>query len=321
MPRWQTVPVLHLRVVTPTDRSDAVLGILRADVGATGLVLLRGAALDPVGDVISCAIAREAANGIIGELVELGLRADGLISLEQLDTSLSDAADRAEQAAPGHGQDAVVWEQVSDSVSEESALSWTYLAFIVIATAIAGVGVLLDQPILIVGAMVVGPEFGPLAGLCVAIAHRRLDVFRRSLRALLIGFPVAIGSVVLLTLLGRATGLVEHDMFDRTRPLTDFISRPDTFSFIVAFLAGAAGVLSLTSAKSGALIGVLISVTTVPAAGNAAVAIAMGEMGPAGGSALQLSINLSSVVVAGVLTLRLQAWAWRRSGTRSGRYT
>ena len=30
-------------------------------------------------------------------------------------------------------------------------------------------GRLLDQPILIVGAMVVGPEFGPIAGFCFAI--------------------------------------------------------------------------------------------------------------------------------------------------------
>jgi hypothetical protein len=37
---------------------------------------------------------------------------------------------------------------------------------------------------------------------------------------------------------------------------------------------GVAGVLALTSAKSGALVGVLISVTTGPAAANAAVALA-----------------------------------------------
>ncbi|MET0915285.1 MAG: DUF389 domain-containing protein [Jiangellaceae bacterium] len=37
-------------------------------------------------------------------------------------------------------------------------------------------------------------------------------------------------------------------------------------------MAGIAGILSLTAAKSGALIGVLISVTTVPAAGRSAVA-------------------------------------------------
>jgi hypothetical protein len=43
----------------------------------------------------------------------------------------------------------------------------------VVAMLIASIGVLVDQPILIVGAMVVGPEFGPLVALCVGIVARR----------------------------------------------------------------------------------------------------------------------------------------------------
>jgi hypothetical protein len=62
----------------------------------------------------------------------------------------------------------------------------------------------------------------------------------------------------------------------------------------------------LTSAKSGALIGVLISVTTIPAAANIAVGIAYGEWGEAGGAATQLVVNLSSITLAGVVTLFVQ---------------
>ena len=50
-----------------------------------------------------------------------------------------------------------------------------------LACLIAAVGIFLDSPILIVGAMIVGPEYGPLAGLSVAIVQRRRDVARRSL--------------------------------------------------------------------------------------------------------------------------------------------
>jgi uncharacterized hydrophobic protein (TIGR00271 family) len=87
------------------------------------------------------------------------------------------------------------------------------------------------------------------------------------------------------------------------RPLTSFIWKPDALSWIVGFLAGIAGMLALTSAKSGALVGVLISVTTIPAAANAAVALAYWVPSEAIGSAVQLVINLSAIVVAGTLTL------------------
>lgn len=199
-------------------------------------------------------------------------------------------------------------------VSEESEQSWTFLAFMVVATMIAGIGVLLDQTVLIIGAMVVGPEFGAVAGLCVALVRRRTALALRSVRALLVGFPVAVLATAVATLLGRAAGLVDAGMLDAAHPLTAFVSRPDAFSFVVAFLAGVVGILSLTSAKSGALIGVLISVTTIPAAGYIAVALALGE--PAGGAVLQLVINLATLVVAGVLTLLVQGALWRRTGAR-----
>jgi uncharacterized membrane protein len=72
---------------------------------------------------------------------------------------------------------------------------------------------------------------------------------------------------------------------------------------LVGFLAGIAGMLALTSAESGALVGVLISVTTIPAAANAAVALAYWVPSEAIGSVVQLVINLYANVVAGMLTL------------------
>lgn len=71
----------------------------------------------------------------------------------------------------------------------------------------------------------------------------------------------------------------------------------------MAFIAGIAGILSLTSAKSGALVGVFISVTTVPAAGNLGLALALGDGAEVGGAAAQLGINLAAIVLAGILTL------------------
>ncbi|WP_229398019.1 DUF389 domain-containing protein [Micromonospora okii] len=303
--------MLHLRVIAPPDQSSAVADLLGADPGVTHLVVLPGAARQPRGDLILCDVVRERADAVLDGLQRLGVEARGGIAADDVEMTLSAAADRAAEEAPGSGADAVVWDEVAAKTGEQTELSGTYLVLIVVATMIAGIGVLLDQPILIVGAMVVGPEFGPLAALCVALLRRDPGVVGRSVQALVVGFLAAMSATVLSTWALTAAGLVDRDMLLAARPLTDFIWRPDALSWVVGLLAGVAGMLSLTSKKSGSLVGVLISVTTVPAAANAAVAVAYGVWHEATGSALQLVINLCAIVLAGLATLAVQqVWWW-----------
>ena len=299
--------MVHLRIVAPPEAAAHALELLEGSGSVCNVILLEGAARKPAGDVILCDVAKEDASVIIEDLKELDIPAQGSIAMEFIDTQISDAADRAEKHAPGLPSDAVIWEDVEHRSQEMTALSLTFIAFMVLSMLIAAVGIMLDQPILIVGAMVVGPEFGPLAGLCVALVEKRPALVRRSLAALAVGFPTGVAVTVIATLLLDAAGLVPAEFrTDGERGLTDFISHPDFFSFFVAYIAGTAGVLSLTSAKSGALIGVLISVTTIPAAANVGLAGALGDWGEAGGAAKQLGLNLAAIVLAGVVTLFLQ---------------
>ncbi len=90
---------------------------------------------------------------------------------------------------------------------------------------------------------------------------------KRSLIALIGGFLVGGVVTIAFSLFLNAVGLVPDEFVPADHPLTSFIARPDWFSAIVALMAGAVGVLSLTNPKSSALIGVLISVTTVPGGG------------------------------------------------------
>jgi uncharacterized hydrophobic protein (TIGR00271 family) len=296
--------MIHLRLVVPEQLSDDVHALMCESDAVSSVIRLDGAAAKPRGDVILCDVAREDASVIIGDLKELGLHERGTIAVEEVDSALSRAAAEAEKAAAGLPSDAVVWEEVESRTEEQTELSASFLAFMALATMIAAVGVMIDSQVLIIGAMVVGPEFGPIAGFCVAVVHRRPDFARRSILALAIGFPVGITAAFLLTLALRAIDSAPGKLTDQ--PLTDFISSPDEFSVIVALLAGVAGVLSLTSAKSGALIGVLISVTTIPAAGNIGVAAAYGDGEEWVGAMQQLSLNLASILVAGIATLYIQ---------------
>ncbi len=308
--------VLSLRISVPEALTDDVLDVLTTADAVTGLSVVRGASIIPPGDVVTADVAREGANPVIDALRELGVHHEGAIRVEPVDTWLSHPAFVAEEEAPGASADAVVWTQVGNRAYEDSELNWTYLSFMVLATLIAGIAIVLDSSILVIGAMVLGPEFGPVAAIGVALVRRRLGLLAIATRTLVLGFVAGIAMTFFAGLLARGLGWVTYADIVGDRPQTEFIYSPDRWSFIVAVIAAAAGVLSLTSARTGGLSGVFISVTTVPAAGNIALGLAFGAWHEVWGSLAQLSLNLTGMAVAGWLTLALQQRVWQRMPAR-----
>jgi len=201
--------VLHLRLIVPVDRTDRARALLADHQGVTNVVVLPGAGVRPEGDVMLADVARESANHVLDQLAGLGLTRRGSITVQGVDLALSTDADRAEAQAPGEGSDAVVWAELAARAKEESTLSATYLSFFAVAVILAGIAVLLDSSILVVGAMIVGPEFGVLAGICAGAVLRRWPVVRRSTVALAVGFGVGIMAAVLATWLLTAVGLID----------------------------------------------------------------------------------------------------------------
>ncbi|MGA8208889.1 MAG: DUF389 domain-containing protein [Nocardioidaceae bacterium] len=303
--------MLHLQLRVPDHLTARVVEQLTGDDAVTNVGVVPDAYIKPPGTLVIADVAREGANPVVAGLRALDLHHAGSIMLTEPATLFSDAVDLAERAAPGEPDDGIVWDMVEDRVRKESVLSFAFVAFLTLATLIAGVGRLLDQPILIVGAMVVGPEFSPVAAVCVALARPRPDLLPRALGTLFAGLGAAMLVAVPLWLLARVLGLATT-ADAATGPLTDFIVRPDLWSLLIALLAGVAGVLALTTAKSGPLVGVFISVTTVPAVGTLALCLGVGVWSEIPGALIQLGVNLAGLVLAGTLTLLVQRVVWAR---------
>jgi uncharacterized hydrophobic protein (TIGR00271 family) len=308
--------VLQLRVATTSALSRAVIEALEDDPAVSSLAVMRGASIRPQGDVVFADVAREGANQVVDRLRALGVHHEGTIHLQPVQTWLSRRGFDAERRIPGSSADAVVWADVTQRAYEDSELNWTYLTFMTLATLIASIAIVLDSQILVIGAMVLGPEFVPIAALGLALVRRRRTLFGRALRTLLVGFGVSILATTAVALFARGAGWVNLADITGRRPQTDFIYSPDRWSFIVALVAAAAGVLSLTSAKVGGLSGVFISVTTVPASGNVALGLAFGAWDEVAGSGLQLLVNLTGMALAGWATLAFQQAVWGRASAR-----
>jgi uncharacterized hydrophobic protein (TIGR00271 family) len=306
--------VINVRLVVPPRLTDDISRFLAGLDTVTHVVVMPGTARSPAGDAVSFDAAREAVSSVLEGLRDRGFDADRddcVVSLQEVEAPSRRAA-LAERAAPGSPDDAIVWESVLGRARSDVQSSWSFHAFLCLATTIAAVAVITDSSVLVVGAMVVGPEFGPVSALAVGLVLARGWLARDAVRLLAVGFVTAVAVTAALALAARAGGWVSASDLLKPRPLTSYIWRPDRWSFVVALLAGAAGVLSLTAGRANALVGVFISVTTVPAAGNLALALALWQPGEIGGSLLQLGVNLAGMTVAGATVLGAQRLLTRR---------
>jgi len=308
--------LVTLRLAVPPDLTEATERLLRGDPRVCNLVIVRDGAVEPQGDAIFADVAREGAAEVLSSLADIGIGERGAISVSQLDAAPSRAARAAERAAPGSPDDGVIWHVVEEQAWEAARPSVSFHVFLCLAVALASIAVVTDSVVLVIGAMVVGPEFSLVAAICIGIVLRRWEIVRRSAFVLVWTFALSILVVGLLALVARGAGWVTTEMVAQDRPLTGFIWHPDRWSFVVALLAGMAGVLSMTTGKSSALVGVFISVTTVPAAGNLALALAVWVPQEIQGSGLQLLVNIAGMTIAGVVTLLIQRAAWGRISRR-----
>ena len=307
--------MLRVRVVSPAGLTGPLVERLTAAHGVQNLVVLPGAVRRPEGDAVHFDLSDGAANPVFRDLRELGLAGHGSISVERVDATLTAAAPAA-KAGVLRRETAPVWEMVEAVIRGGAVYAPSFYALLTIAGLIGAVGILTNSQILIVGAMVVGPEYNAIIAVALGLSIRDRPLVRDGLFALLWGFLAAIVMTFLFGLAVRASGDTPTQFLQGVRPVADLINTPNVFSVVVAILAGLVGVISLTESRANALIGVFISVTTIPAAADAGVSLAFSSWREARGSVLQLLLNIAVLIVVGAAGLSTQRMIWRRRTAR-----
>jgi uncharacterized hydrophobic protein (TIGR00271 family) len=304
--------MLHVRVASPADCTGQLVEKLSALPGVQNLVVLAHAAHRPAGDAVQFDVRDGAANPVFAILRDLGIDRDGLIAVERVDAVL----DRAATPARGSGylapEVAPVWEMVEATIRSGAVYPPSFFILLGIAGLIGAAGILTNSQILIVGAMVVGPEYNAIIAVALGLTKADRSAVRRGLLALFWGFLAAMVLTLAFGLVIRALGVTPTKYLLGIRPVSDLINTPNLFSVVVAVLAGIVGVVSLTEFRANALIGVFISVTTIPAAADVGVSVAYHGWAEARGSLLQLLLNVTILILVGALGLRAQRAIWRR---------
>jgi uncharacterized hydrophobic protein (TIGR00271 family) len=308
----------HIRVASPVGSTSRILDVLGSSTGAVNVIVLPGSARFPDGDVIECDLTPEVAHDVIHELRELGPRQRGPISVDRMDTAVIRAHREMIKPVVSHHENAPVWEVVDATIRANAVYPVSFFLLLMAAGLLAAVGILTNSQILIVAAMVVGPEYSAILGAALGITEANPRPVKRALVALGVGFSLAIIATYLFCLIIHHTVGAPRDYQLGFVPVADLISEPDLYSVVVAVIAGMVGVVSILQARASALIGVFISVTTIPAAADMGVSAAFGRWEETWGATEQLVLNVAILLAVGVAALVLQRrfWAVRTAKAR-----
>lgn len=301
-----------LHAFADPEQVDEAIAALR-ELAEVRHVMFGGITADTGKTLISAEIGAASVDETFAALQRLGIDACDL-SVSRIDFARPMTADGVVSDAVDD-QDALVWAEVADAAAENVSLRPSYLAYMIVAGVIAAFGVVERSPILIVGAMAVSPDLLPMSAACVALVARRPRLMGRAFGTLAPGLVLAVLATYVLTLFLRLTGQVSPHM-DIQQGVIGALASVNVATVGVALAAGVAGMLAFET-RASFVVGVAISVTTIPAAAYIGVAAGLGQWSGALGALTVLIVNLAMLLLSGTVTLTVQALRERARGHRA----
>jgi uncharacterized hydrophobic protein (TIGR00341 family) len=188
-------------------------------------------------------------------------------------------------------------EELYGDISKTARLTWVYAVLVILSTLVAAVGILRNNIVAIIGAMVIAPLLGPNVAFALATTLGDKMLARRAVRTNLAGIMIGLGMSALIgRFLAVDSGMPE--LLARTR-----VSLGD---IILALAAGSAAALSFTSGLVSALIGVMVAVALLPPLVTLGLLIGSGQWASAYGALLLLLTNLICINLSGVAVFLAQ---------------
>jgi len=188
----------------------------------------------------------------------------------------------------------------------------------VISAVIATAGLLLNSPATVVGSMVIAPLIGPAMSAAVGTVVDDEEMFRRGVRMQVLGVAVAIAAATLFAFALRWLALVPPGLDPLDLAEVSERLAPNVLVLVVAIGAGLAGIISLMTGVSAALVGVMIAVAAlIPPAAAVGIGIAFQIPRLVIGAGVIVAVNVLSINLSALVTLWYEGIA--RSAVPRGR--
>ena len=205
-----------------------------------------------------------------------------------------------------------VVEEISQSISSR----FDFFLLVVLSCSIATMGLLINSPAVIIGAMLVAPLMTPIIGLGLGATMGNTRLVESALWALFRGAILAVVLSALMAAINRYLPFVvlqelPQEVLSRTHP--------SPIDLVIALAGGLAAAYAMTRPNiSAALPGVAIATALMPPLCTIGIGIALGRWDVAGGSSLLFITNAITIAFAAAVVFFLRGFAPARHSEKGG---
>ncbi|AEH38031.1 TIGR00341 family protein [Halopiger xanaduensis] len=292
-----------VQLTVPTGKRETILEAL--DEREIDYVLTDEDSNREYAAVVYFPLPDPAVEPVLDELQSVGVDEDAYTVVVDAETVVSR---RFEELRDEYENGDVETDRISRQELETEADDLTptfgvYAIMTIISALVATAGLLLDSPAVVVGSMVIAPLIGPALGASVGTVIDDEELFKESVLYQAAGIVLAIAAAAVFAFVVRTTNVVPPGLeIDMVGEISERLT-PDLLSLVIALGAGVAGIISIATGTSVALVGVMIAAALIPPAAAAGVALAWGQPSAAIGATALVMVNILSVNLAGLVTL------------------
>src|SRR4051812_41074394 len=182
-------------------------------------------------------------------------------------------------------------DQIYSEAEDGRRFDVAYFAMLVFGCLIALLGLLLNSPAVIIGAMLISPLMGPLLGCGLALSLADSHIGTKSARNLALSILETVLIAIVATWLSPLRELTP-EIVARTNP--------NLMDLLIAVFSGCAGTLAFASRRGAVTIlpGVAIATAIMPPLAAVGYGISTRQWGIAGGAAMLFLTNLTAIVLS-----------------------
>ena len=196
--------------------------------------------------------------------------------------------------------------KIIEEISQSASPGFDFFLMVVLSCSIATLGLIINSPAVIIGAMLLAPIMSPIVGIGMASITGEPRLAKASASALLRGALLAILLAIIMTFVNRYLPFIvlqelPAEVLARTHP--------SPIDLVIAMAGGLAAAYAMTRKNlSAALPGVAIATALMPPLCTIGIGIALGRWDVAGGASLLFVTNAITIAFASALVFFIRGF-------------